>query len=359
MVGTASSERRIRTGVIGCGKIAPMHAEALGNLPTSHFVAVCDPFPERAQALAERFGAERIFTDPFALLASSEVEAVCICTPHPTHGDLVVAAAEAGVHVLCEKPIAVKLAEADRMIAAAARHGITFGAVFQRRFWPAAQRIRAAIDAGKLGRLTVGETTSLLWRPESYFAADPWRGKWATEGGGALMNQAVHFLDLLQWYMGPAVEVVGRIDTLVHGAYIDVEDTAVASVRFANGSLATILAATTVNPNFGFRVAVYGANGATVSVWENPESTQGINDVWTIPGEEDQRTVWEREETGKPGFPLFHRLQIAEYLDAILAGREPAVTGAEGRKALELILAIYHSSRTGEAVKLPLVTDPE
>src|SRR5690606_4525516 len=141
-------------------------------------IATCDPIPERAQALAERFGAERAFTDPFELLASGEVEAVCVCTPHPTHGDLVVAAAEAGVHVLCEKPIAVKLAEADRTIDAARRHGIKFGVVFQRRFWPSSQRLRAAIDAGKLGQITVGETTSLLWRPQEYFAADPWRGKW-------------------------------------------------------------------------------------------------------------------------------------------------------------------------------------
>src|SRR5687768_10444155 len=115
MANAVSSERTIRTGVIGCGKISPMHAEAYGSLPTSRFVAACDPFPERARETAERFGAERVFTDPFDLLASGEVEAVSICTPHPTHGDLVVAAAEAGVHVLCEKPIAVRLSEADRM----------------------------------------------------------------------------------------------------------------------------------------------------------------------------------------------------------------------------------------------------
>jgi predicted dehydrogenase len=352
------TERVVRTGIIGCGKIAPHHAQALANLPRSRFVAVCDPFAERAKELAARFGVPRVFTDPLEMLASGEVEAVSVCTPHPTHPDLVVAAAEAGVHVLCEKPIAVRLAEADRMIAAARRGGIRFGVIFQRRFWPASQRLRAAIDAGQLGRLTLGECTSRLWRSREYYASDPWRGKWATEGGGVLMNQAVHFIDLLQWFMGPAVEIVGRMATLRHGDYIDVEDTVVATVTFENGALASIVAATTFDPNFGFRVAVHGLSGATASVWEMPEGQQGTNDVWTLPGEEEQRAAWAAEDGDRPGFPLFHKLQIAEFLDAVVEGRDPAVTGEEARKSLEIILAIYHSSRTGQPVKLPLATDP-
>ena len=358
MMVEGAPDRAVRTGIIGCGKIAPLHAEALASLPRSRFVAVCDPVVERAQGFAERFGVPRVFADPAAMLASGEVEAVCVCTPHPSHAELVVAAAEAGVHVLCEKPIAVRLSEADRMIAAARRTGVRFGVVFQRRFWPASRRLRAAIDAGKLGRLTLGESTSRLWRSQEYFASDPWRGKWATEGGGVLMNQAVHFVDLLQWFMGPAVEVVGRMATLRHGAYVDVEDTVVATVAFVDGALASILAATTFDPNFGFRVAVHGSSGATASVWEMPEGRQGVNDVWTIPGEEELRAAWEREEADQPGFPLFHKLQIAEFLEAVIEGRDPAVTGEEARKSLEIILAIYHSSRTGQPVRLPLATDP-
>ncbi|HUG63459.1 MAG TPA: Gfo/Idh/MocA family oxidoreductase [Methylomirabilota bacterium] len=349
----------VRTGLIGCGRIAPMHAEALAALPRSLFTAVCDPFPERAREFAARYGVERVFTDPVAMLTSGEVEAVSVCTPHPTHADLVVAAAEAGVHVLCEKPIAVRLAEADRMIAACRRAGTRFGVVFQRRFWPASQRIRAAIDGGQLGHLTLAECASRLWRSQEYFASDPWRGKWATEGGGVLMNQAVHFIDLLQWFMGPAVEIVGRMATLRHGAYIDVEDTVVATVAFESGALASILAATSFEPDFGFRVAVHGSTGAAVSVWELPEGKQGINDVWTVRGEEKRRPIWEDEDRDKSGFPLFHRLQIEEFLDAVAADRDPAVTGEEARKSLEIILAIYHSSRTGQSVRLPLATDPE
>lgn len=349
----------VRTGLIGCGKIAPYHAQAFAASPRSRFVAVCDGQTERADAFAFEYGVPRVFSDPVALLQSGEVDAVSICTPHPSHADLVVAAAEAGVHVLCEKPVAITLADANRMVEAADRAGVTFGVIFQRRFWPAAQRIRAAIDAGKLGTPTLGECTARLWRPESYFASDPWRGTWTAEGGGILMNQAVHVIDQLQWFMGPATEVNGRIATLRHGAYIDVEDTAVATVTFANGGLATITAATTFDPPpGGFRVAIHGSSGATVSVDESPEGTQGINDVWTIPGEGDDRATWEADDRDRPGFPGFHALQIQDFLDAIIQDREPAVTGAEARKSLEIILAVYHSSRTGSAVRLPLATDP-
>lgn len=351
-------ERKLRTGLIGCGKIAAAHAEALATLPESDFVACCDTDEGRARDFAARYGgaqgATRAFTDVGALLAEGGVEAVCVCTPHPTHAAVVVAMAEAGVHVICEKPLTIDLGEADRMVAAADRAGISLAGIFQRRFWPAAQRVRAALDAGKLGRVTLGECAVRIWRPEEYFASDPWRGKWATEGGGVLMNQAIHAIDLFQWYMGPVVEVYGRHATLKHGAYIDVEDTAVATVAFAGGALGTIQATTTCNPGLGFRVTVHGDNGATASVWEQPEGREGINDLWTVPGEEEYRSVWTDPEATRPGFPDFHRLQIQDFLRAILEGREPAVTGAEARKSLEIILAVYHSSRTGQPVRFPL-----
>lgn len=344
----------VRTGIIGCGNIGKTHALSLAEIPEAGFVACCDGDRSRAQAMADQYGVPLVYDDANEMLTSGTVDAVLICTPHPSHAPLVVAAAEAGVHVLCEKPLTISIAEADRMVAAADKAGIKFGGIFQRRFWPGAQRIRKAIDDGKLGKLTLGECSVRIWRPREYFAADPWRGKWATEGGGALMNQAVHAIDHFQWFMGPAVEVVGRYATLKHGDYIDVEDTAVATVVFANGALGTIQAATTFNPNFGFRVAVHGDSGATVSVWEKLEGQQGVNDVWTIAGEEEQRASWELEDENQPGFPRFHTLQIQDFLQAVLEDREPAVTGAESRKSLEIILAIYESSRTGQPVRLPM-----
>jgi UDP-N-acetyl-2-amino-2-deoxyglucuronate dehydrogenase len=346
------TSRRIRTGLIGCGKIATIHAMALTTLPTADFVACCDQDIDRARAVASKYDVPRVFDDADALLRDGNVEAVHICAPHPAHEPLVVAAAQAGVHVLCEKPISITIDAADRMISAAKHAGTTFGVVFQRRFWPAAQRLRQAIDSGRLGNPTLGECSVRIWRSPEYFASDPWRGKWSTEGGGVLMNQAVHAIDMLQWFMGRPVEVFGRYETFRHGAYIDVEDTAVATVQFESGALATIQAATTVQPEFGFRVAVHGDKGSTVSVWEQNEGQQGINDVWNLPGEETFRAVWELEERGKPGFPMFHVLQIQEFLQSLIEERRPAVTGEDARVSLEIIQAIYESSRTGLPVRL-------
>jgi UDP-N-acetyl-2-amino-2-deoxyglucuronate dehydrogenase len=345
---------RVRVGLIGCGNIAKTHAAALSTLPEADFVACTDIDIDRARAMAEDYHIPRIFPDADAMLGSGEVQAVVVCTPHPSHTPLVIAAAEAGVNVLCEKPVTTRLTDADRMIAAAERAGIKFGVIFQRRFWPAAQRMRQAIDDGKLGNLTLGECIAHLSRDRAYFAQGEWRGKWATEGGGVLMNQAVHTIDKFQWYMGPVVEIFGRYATLVHGDYIDVEDTVVATVRFASGALGIIEGSTSVKPNLGFRVAVHGDNGATASLWEFPEGKEGINDIWTIPGEEQFVPVWEGVAERRAGFPHFHALQIQDFLAAVRDDRPPAVTGAEARKSLEIILAIYHSSRTGLPVQLPI-----
>ena len=231
--------KQVRVGVIGCGNIGKTHAKAFVEIAGVDLAACCDGDGARAEALAELHGVPHVFTDVGELLRSGTVDAVTVCTPHPTPADIVVAAAAAGVHVICEKPLAVSIGEANRMVAAAEAGGIKFAGIFQRRFWPAAQRIRTAIDDGKLGRITHGECRVYIWRPEAYFAADAWRGKWATEGGGALMNQAVHAIDLLQWYLGPVTEVFGRWAKLRDGDYIDVEDTAVATLVCANGARAT------------------------------------------------------------------------------------------------------------------------
>ncbi len=167
------------------------------------------------------------------------------------------------------------------------------------------------------------------------------------------MNQAVHAIDLFQWYMGPITEIFGRYATLLHGDYIDVEDTVVATVVFANGALGIIEAATTVKPDLGFKVAVHGTSNAMVSVWEQPEGNAGIIDLWTVQGQEEHSDVFAEGRERVPGFPEFHRLQIQDFVRAVQEDREPAVTGAEARKALEIILAIYQSSRTGLPVRLP------
>jgi predicted dehydrogenase len=339
----------LATGIIGCGKIAETHADALATLPESRFLAVCDVDEARARAFAARHNVPHAYGDLAEMLRTPGLDAVLVCTPHPSHAPCVIAAAEAGIHVMCEKPMSVDLAAADAMIAATRRAGVTFGVIFQRRFWPAAQRLRAAIDAGKLGRVILGDCVVKWWRSAEYYKLDPWRGKWDTEGGGVLVNQAVHAIDQYLWYMGEVESVTAFYGTQAHPG-VEVEDTAVAALRFKSGALGVLECSVCQNPGLFSRITIHGDNGASASLMEQPEGMAGVNDIWTIPGEEDDARRWLQEETGVSGFPRFHHLQIQEFLQAAAAGRDPAVTGEAGRRSVELILAVYASARAGGKV---------
>ena len=227
-----------------------------------------------------------------------DLDLVSVCTPHPTHEDIVTRAAANGVNVLCEKPIAIDLGAAARMVTAAEAAGVRLGVIFQRRFWPAAQRIRRAIDDGTLGQPFLGHASVLLHRDPQYYTATPWRGKWATDGGGVLMTQAVHNIDLLQWFMGEAVEVSAAHSTIVQP--IEVEDTAVATIRFAGGGLATLAASTALTPGLGTRVQVTGRSGATAGLAEYPEGSEARIDVWAVPGEAGRHRSVRRRADRRP-----------------------------------------------------------
>lgn len=341
----------LRAGVIGCGNVAGNHAAAYRDLPGVELVACSDLDPARAARFAGQHGAEAVRPeDVFAL----GLDLVSVCTPHPTHEAVVTEAAAHGVHVLCEKPVAIDLDAAARMVGACETAGVTFGVLFQRRFWPAAQRIRTAIDDGTLGTPILGHASVLLHRDTSYYSADPWRGTWATDGGGVLMTQAVHNIDLLQWFMGRAVEVSARHATFKHSAAIEVEDTAVATLRFASGGLATLAASTALTPGLGTRVQVSGATGASAGLAEYPEGGEGRIDVWAVPGAEAAESPFgpglsaDRALSQINGsLAPFHLLQIADFVDAVREGREPAVTGRESAKSLAILSALYASAASG------------
>jgi UDP-N-acetyl-2-amino-2-deoxyglucuronate dehydrogenase len=360
--------------VIGLG-VGRRHSEAFAQLPESTLVAVCDQNQDRLQAEAHLYGV-KAYSDVNELLKDDRVEVVSVATPHPSHARLAIAAMESGRHVIVEKPMTVDLREADAMIECAHRTGRTLGVIVQRRFWPASLRVRAAIDAGKIGDVVSGECELSWWRNAAYYNRDPWRGRWDTEGGGVLCNQGIHALDFFQWYMGEVDTVWARWANLTH-PYIEVDDNAVAAVTFKSGALGVIRMSTTSHLS-RTRIAVHGSNGASVGVLEEPEGAIGYNYLWTIPGEEHVREESLREHVAKgeyiykgllpdlpptwhtgyvhtrPADPSFHAVQIQDFLRAITEERQPLVTGEEGRKGLELMLAIYESSRTGQAVKLPL-----
>jgi predicted dehydrogenase len=359
-----TSTRRIGIGIVGCGGIARMHATALKALEEEGactVVGCADIVPEKAQALARDFGIPRWYDDARPLLDQPDVEAITVCTNPPFHTPAALLAAERRKHVIVEKPMAMDLADADRAIEATRRAGVRFGVIFMRRFWPAAQRARKAIDDGKLGRLILGDCILKWYRGEPYYRSAPWRGTWAGENGAVLVNQAVHAIDMFLWLMAPAgrlESVYGRWANLTH-PYIECEDNAVAALRWSNGALGVLSVSISIEPTLGSRITVSGDRGFTVSVLEHPEGRMGVNDVWTIAGEEEEmRAVYERERAAaehhfRP-FPICHKWQLQDFLDAIREGRDPLVTGEEGRRSMELIAALRRSHETGAEVRLPL-----
>jgi predicted dehydrogenase len=300
-----------------------------------------------------------VFQDVKSLLDAVPVDAVTIATDHKQHFAPAMAAMTRRVHTIIEKPITVSLEEAHNLLKAARANDVKLGGVFQRRFFPAAQRMHAAIVDGRIGRVTVAECIALLGRDRAYFARDAWRGTWKGEGGGALMNQAIHMIDMLLWMVGVPNEVYGRWATLKHGEYIDVEDTACATVGFENGAMASIVATTTlesIEKAQGFRLAVHGAKGHTLGLSERPELTQAITDQWPFDSA-DKVNAWAAAEGGESGFPGFHSDQLRDFARAILEDREPIVTGFDAVRALEVIKAVYLSEARRAPIVLPMSAD--
>lgn len=353
-----TSTPRLRVGIVGCGRIAGNHAQAFSAVPGVEVVGCVDPQPGRAADFAREHGL-RVAVQTTEELIAHGLDALTVCTPHPVHAQVVLQAAEAGLHVLCEKPVAIDLEAADRMVAATERAGVRFGVLFQRRFWPAAQRIRAAIDDGRLGRPVLGEVSVLLHRPADYYAADAWRGSWETDGGGVLMTQAIHQIDMLHWFMGKPTQVSGFIRTHTHGDHIETEDAASAVVAFESGATATITATTGANHNLGNRVTVVGETGAVASVLEFPEGQEGVNEIWTVDGEAGFAAPYDVSRPARPsigevnaGLVDFHTRQVQDFADAVLGDREPAVTGRDARASLAIVTGIYESARKGTVVDL-------
>ena len=358
---------RVKTAIIGCGKVSDLHAAALKKTTESEFVAVYSRNPEKAKKYGEKYGV-RGFADIQEMIASAGVEAVIVCTPHPAHRDAAVIAAQAGAHVLVEKPLASSLQDCDDMLAAAKKANVKIGTVCQRRFYAPVQRVRHAIDEGKIGRPALGTVLMLGWRDRNYYESDPWRGQWQAEGGGVLVNQAPHQLDLLQWFMGPIAELFGAWSNLNH-PYIEVEDTAVAIVRFQSGALGNIVVSNSQKPGIYGKVHVHGQNGASVGVQTDGGAMfiagmssilePPVNDIWTVPGEETMLEQWKQQDShlfNSLGNAMehYHHLQISDFLQAIIHDREPLITGEDGRKTVEIFTAIYRSQKTNVPVKFPL-----
>lgn len=358
--------KKIKTAVIGCGKVGHFHARAFQACENSELVACWGRNLEKTQAFAAQYGI-RAYTDLKKMVEETGVEAVSICTPHPNHAALAVECCRLGLHVAIEKPLAASLEDCDAIIAAAKENGVTGTTICQRRFYRPAMRVRQAIQDGKLGRPILGTVNMLGWRDMAYYNSDPWRGTWAGEGGGVLINQAPHQIDLLLWYMGEVDELFGMWDTLNH-PQLEVEDTAAAVIRFKNGALGNIVVSNSQNPALFGNVRVHGENGASVGVQTDGGAmfiagVSGIaeppvNDLWTVAGEAEKLAEYQAEDraffNSINSTDYFHIQQLSDFLNAIETGTQPLITLEDGRRTVELITGIYRSMRDGKPVKFPL-----
>ncbi|MFL5340104.1 MAG: Gfo/Idh/MocA family protein [Gemmataceae bacterium] len=350
--------RPLGFAIVGCGMIARFHARALADVPGTRVAALVSRQRENAETLlAEtQTPACPVFADLAEALAQPDIDGVIVTTPSGAHREPAVAAAKAGKHVVVEKPLEITPQRCDAIIDACEHHGVKLCTIFPSRFGDANMELKKAVDAGRFGRLTLGETTCKWWRSQAYYDEGGWKGTQVLDGGGALMNQAIHNVDLLLWLMGPATHVSGFTATLAHER-IEVEDTAVACVRFASGALGVIQATTSAHPGLPKTVAVHGDHGTVVI-----EQDDILKWELTPPRPEDAaikaRFAQRVGASGGSADPkaishVGHARQLADFVRAIRTNTPPLVDGREGRKAVELICAIYQAAATGKSVTLP------
>jgi UDP-N-acetyl-2-amino-2-deoxyglucuronate dehydrogenase len=344
-------------GIVGAGVIAATHAEAIGAIPGATLVAVTDLVPQRAAAFAEVRGCAAE-PDLAALLARDDIDVVSVCVPSGRHAEVGVPIAAAGKNLVVEKPIDVTLTAADRLIDAVHSARVAMTVISQHRFDPGLIELRRLAGTGALGRLLLGEAATKWYRSQGYYDSAEWRGTWALDGG-ALMNQGIHYADLLRWIMGPVTEVTAVSATEDH--QIEVEDVSLALLRFASGAVGTITSSTVVFPGFAQRLEISGTNG-TVVIEDGHLSYEGLRAEVADPGLRGHRTARGASLAGAAANAAdlgisSHIAQITDLLAAVDEKRDPLVTGADGRQTLELISAVYESARTGRTVTLPAGAD--
>ena len=341
-------EKKVGFGIIGAGAISAMHAQAMKSLDSVELIGFYDPFVPAAQAKAKEFGV-KAYLDLNEFLSDPAIEAVTIATPSGVHGKMAIAAANAGKHILCEKPLELTLSKVDAIIEACDKNNVLLESVFQARFTKPVQCVREAVRNGRFGRMLLASAQMHWYRNSAYYASSPWRGTWAMDGGGALMNQAIHTVDLLLYLNGAPKEVYAYAGTMTHS--IEVEDTLCAAIKFRNGSFGTLEVSTSCAPGFPRRVTLSGSEG-TVAFEEDKLSTWRF--VNSEPGDETiLKEMSGPANVGGGADPLNfsaagHALQIKDLADCIRSGRKPQLDGREGRKAVEFICGIYESVRTGK-----------
>lgn len=345
----------MRYALIGCGRISTNHIKAAVN-NRLEVVAVCDVVPERMEVILAKHGLEtdksiKRYTGYKKMIEENELDFVSIATESGLHGEIALFCIGQGLHVIIEKPMAMSLEEADKIISLSEEKGVKVAACHQNRFNIAVQEMRQALETGRFGKLSHGSIHVRWNRNQDYYTQAPWRGTWAQDGG-ALMNQCIHGIDLLRWMLGDEVESVYGVTRQQFHHYLEAEDLGMAVVKFKNGAVATIEGTTNVYPqNLEETLYLFGEKG-TVKL--GGKSTNNI-DVWDFADEteEDKKNKGLEEATSNV-YGNGHTSLFADMVQAIKEDRKPYVDACAGRRALELVLAIYKSQKTGKVVKFPV-----
>jgi predicted dehydrogenase len=350
--------------VVGYGVIGKHHCKAVTQAEGAELVAVCDTDSQAARSGGEEHGVPG-YTSLHDLFTNSDVDVVNVCVPTGVHAEVGIAAARAGKHVVCEKPLDVNLEKADALIRTCRHHGVKLASIFQRRLHPLSRRVKEAVDSGRLGRIVYADIHLYWYRtPEYYAGGRPpnWRGTFAMDGGGACMNQGIHSIDFIQWIAGPVRSVVAKVGTFTHA--IEAEDVGTATIQFVNGALGNITCATSAYPGLTNDFHLLGERGSIVLV-DNRVVTWRIQqgDAEKERAEEAQMQAWYRGDrqsaaadpaalggAGKDG----HILHIEDMVQAIREGRDPVIPGEQARHAIEIAVAIQESARLGRELTLPL-----
>jgi predicted dehydrogenase len=353
MLEPMSSAQPIGFAIIGTGMIAGYHAQAITETPGARLIGFWGRSEAKARALAEKHGAAVATTDLSALLARPDVHVVCITTPSGAHLEPALAAIQAGKHVVVEKPLEITVARVDALLQAAAAAGVVVAPIFQARFGAGAQRVKAAIAAGRLGRLVLASAYVKWHRTAAYYQSQPWKGSLALDGGGAVMNQAIHGLDLLQWFAGLPAEIFAWKTRRVH-TDIEAEDTASATLRYADGALGTIEASTALYPGWSRRIELCGENGSIaleedrIVRWEFREPRPDDAAVLTAAIDIQGSGAGAPNAISHEG----HKRQIGNLVDHLRTGAPLTIDGPEARKAVALVCALYASAERGTPVRV-------
>lgn len=343
--------RELGFAIIGCGNIAPFHIRAIEEINGAKLVIVHSKSQKSAQKLGEEFkvkwtvNLEDVFSNP-------EVDVVNICTPSGLHRDIAIASAKAGKHIVVEKPLEITLPRCDDIIKAARENNVKLAVIFPSRFKDGSRKLKQAVEKNRFGRIALASAYIKWYRSQEYYDSGVWRGTWEIDGGGALMNQSIHTIDLLQWFMGDVESVSAYTSTVSH--HIEVEDTGCAILKFKNGALGVIEGSTSCYPGMDATVSIHGEKGTVIleegkiKEWSFKEPEESDKDIKLT---EDVSSSGAQDPT-KSLSHEFHRRQIVDMVEAILNDRQPLVNGEEGRKSVEIILAIYESNKKNKIIKL-------